>query len=74
MYPSPVDAPGDLHIPCTLDQSYYLFLENSSARDQSQVVVKYAEYREKKSMSEEEKPKKLLMVNQLWLWKIAGGK
>lgn len=76
-------TPGDLHVPCTLDQSYYLSLRDSSERDRTQVVVKHAEFKENMNMDESpepdnliakqcetmSKPKKLLMVNQIWLWK-----
>ncbi|KAI2784400.1 hypothetical protein F4815DRAFT_441468 [Daldinia loculata] len=94
-YRKPVDEPEDLHIPYSLDQSYYLFLNDSTERDKTQVVVKYAELQEKRmkitesestrtsgpQQSEDDnashgqpetspRVKKLLMVNQMWLWKI----
>ncbi|KAK6355051.1 hypothetical protein TWF696_004177 [Orbilia brochopaga] len=54
----------DLHVPCTLDQSYYLSLDDPTERNKTQIVVKYAQ---RQANTE---PKKLLMVNQMWLWKI----
>ncbi|KAI1805357.1 hypothetical protein F4811DRAFT_552000 [Daldinia bambusicola] len=90
------DEPEDLHIPYSLDQFYYSFLNDSTDRDKTQVVVKYAELRRKRNEfkssyklatcqseeTEENEPssnqlkppqntKKLLMVNQMWLWKIS---
>ncbi|KAI0849853.1 hypothetical protein F5Y00DRAFT_261301 [Daldinia vernicosa] len=47
-YRKPADEPEDLHIPYSLDQSYYLFLNDSTERDKTQVVVKYAELQEKR--------------------------
>ena len=41
-YPS-----DNLHFPCTLDQSYYLSLSDSTERDKTQVVVKYRKRIEK---------------------------
>ncbi|KAI1473225.1 uncharacterized protein F4812DRAFT_412023 [Daldinia caldariorum] len=90
------DEPEDLHIPYSLDQFYYSFLNDSTDRDKTQVVVKYAELRKKRTKSKSpyklatyqpeeteesetssnkskapQNPKKLLMVNQMWLWKIS---
>lgn len=39
----------DLHFPCTLDQSYYLSLDDSTERDTSQVVVKYADFQNRRT-------------------------
>ncbi|RYC55422.1 hypothetical protein CHU98_g10785 [Xylaria longipes] len=71
------DGNEDLHVPCTLDQSYYLSLHDSTERDKTQVVAKYADLREGDTTEATptqggiiRKPKKLLMVNQIWLWKL----
>ncbi|EEU38401.1 uncharacterized protein NECHADRAFT_34651 [Fusarium vanettenii 77-13-4] len=62
-YNTPDGSPGNLHVPFTLDQSYYLSLTDSTYRDKDQVVAKYADRRKNKNKS-------LLMVNQMWVWKI----
>lgn len=48
-----------LHIRRTLDQSYFLTLEDTSVRDKDQVV-----YRETRD--------RVVMVDQLWLWILDG--
>ncbi|KAI0184829.1 hypothetical protein EV127DRAFT_223845 [Xylaria flabelliformis] len=71
------DRNEDLHVPCTLDQSYYLSLHDSTERDKTQVVAKYVDLRERDTEEVTptqggriRKPKKLVMVNQIWLWKL----
>ncbi|CAH0030148.1 unnamed protein product [Clonostachys rhizophaga] len=87
---------ASFHAPCTLDQSYYLSLDNSSERDKDQVVIKHVERQikleqqreiERQRTPERQRgrvippevdgtttitgsPKRLLMVNQMWIWKI----
>uniref|UniRef100_A0A8H7N886 Uncharacterized protein n=1 Tax=Bionectria ochroleuca TaxID=29856 RepID=A0A8H7N886_BIOOC len=78
---------ASFHAPCTLDQSYYLSLDNSSERDQDQVVIKHVERQLKldrrrtprgreippevdRTTATTGNPKRLLMVNQMWIWKI----
>ncbi|CAH0056343.1 unnamed protein product [Clonostachys solani] len=75
---------ASFHAPCTLDQSYYLSLDNSCERDKDQVVIKHVErqieleqQRGRERRREVERPttttgspKRLLMVNQMWIWKI----
>ncbi|KAL2683356.1 hypothetical protein Neosp_007826 [[Neocosmospora] mangrovei] len=65
-------SPASFHAPCTLDQSYYLSLDNSDDRDKGQVVIKYVQRQEKldQSATANTKPKRLLMVNQMWVWKF----
>lgn len=65
-------SPASFHAPCTLDQSYYLSLDNSNDRDQGQVVIKHVQRQEKlgQSGAVTAKPKRLLMVNQMWIWKF----
>lgn len=53
-----------LHIRRTLDQSYFLTLEDTRARDKDQVV--YRETREGKS--HHARNTRIVMVDQLWLW------
>ncbi|KAF2101365.1 hypothetical protein NA57DRAFT_72808 [Rhizodiscina lignyota] len=50
-----------LHVRRTLDQSYYVFLKETEARDRDQVVERYS-----RKMSWPEP--RVLMVDQLWLW------
>ncbi|XXG97478.1 hypothetical protein Hte_003780 [Hypoxylon texense] len=82
-------SPTDLHLACTLDQSYYTSLSDSSDRDRDQVVFRFfsrngepteqankpGSYGEVNERAKEPQPtkkglSKLLMVSQLWLWKI----
>lgn len=55
-----------LHGPRTLDQFYYYSLSDTSHRDDTQVVSRYFE----EHSGSEKKPKKILEVDQLWLWVI----
>jgi hypothetical protein len=53
-----------LHIRRTLDQYYFLTLEDTSARDRDQVV-----YRETKAGRRfQSRNTRVVMVDQLWLW------
>lgn len=49
-----------LHLRRTLDQSYYWKLENTTPRDQDQVVYR--------GTNDRFKHRQLVMVDQLWLW------
>jgi len=53
-----------LHIRRTLDQSYFLTLEDTVVRDKDQVV--YRETRQGKSFHS--RNTRVVMVDQLWLW------
>ncbi len=55
------DSP--LHIRRTLDQSYFLTLEDTTIRDRDQVV-----YRETTSRTQLDYVARVVMVDQLWLW------
>lgn len=55
---------GVLQIPQTLDQSYFALDEPSTSLDTDQVMYRYTNKKNKSA--------KLLMVNQLWLWKAGG--
>ena len=55
-------APLDLHVPRTLDQSYYLSLLDSRSRDEDQVVTRF--------YARKGEAPKALMVGQLWIWRI----
>lgn len=55
-----------IHIRRTLDQSYYWTLKDTLTRDRDQVV-----YRETKKA---EGGARVIMVDQLWLWILDGGK
>ncbi|KAJ8062605.1 hypothetical protein OCU04_009129 [Sclerotinia nivalis] len=63
-----------IHEPVTLDQYYYLTIVNTSARDNDQVLSKFLQ--SKRKQPEGAKPlgtmtkKKILIVNQLWIWII----
>lgn len=81
LYHNSDDGPASFHAPRTLDQSYYLSLNQSGDRDKDQVVVKYVERQEeverqgsahdkRATVLNNVKPKKILMVNQMWVWKI----
>ncbi|KAF4958663.1 hypothetical protein FGADI_2211 [Fusarium gaditjirri] len=50
------------HLPITLDQFYYPVLQDTSQRDNDQVLSRYLEWKERKSA------KRILMIGQLWLW------
>ncbi|KAI3318081.1 hypothetical protein HD806DRAFT_540551 [Xylariaceae sp. AK1471] len=56
-----------LHLRRTLDQFYYIGVEDTEDRDINQVVQRYAV--KKFSMTDESRMRsKLIMVDQLWLW------
>ncbi len=55
------DSP--LHIRRTLDQSYFLTLEDTASRDRDQVV-----FRETSSRTRLDAVARVVMVDQLWLW------
>ncbi|KAI1862732.1 uncharacterized protein JN550_010069 [Neoarthrinium moseri] len=55
-----VDKDPPLHIRRTLDQYYFLTLENTSERDKDQVVYRGTKPRDS--------PTRVVMVDQLWLW------
>ena len=57
-----------MHMRRTLDQSYYHTLQNTEARDKDQVVYRYTD-----KVLGVRNPL-LMMVDQLWLWIIDGGK
>lgn len=60
-----------MHIRRTLDQYYYHTMKDTTERDKDQVVYRYA----KKMWPEEhESVHNILMVDQLWLWILDGGK
>lgn len=56
-----------LHPRRTLDQSYYYMLKDTSYRDRTQVVSRWA-----KSEWPDQQDHNLLMVDQLWLWFVKG--
>lgn len=57
-----------LHIRRTLDQSYFLTLEDTGIRDKDQVV--YRETRAGRSFHSHNT--RVVMVDQLWLWILDG--
>ena len=63
---------GDIHVSRTLDQSYYEMMEDTAKRDHDQVVYRYTSGRkgENTEPAEQSSTAKLLMVNQLWIWRI----
>ncbi|KAL4904484.1 hypothetical protein BDW74DRAFT_31272 [Aspergillus multicolor] len=65
------------HEPMTLDQYFYTTLDQTHERDDDQVVSRYIERRlkggkdvPKTARSEEQPPKRILTVDQLWLWTV----
>jgi len=56
-----------LHVRRTLDQAYYPTFADTEARDSDQVVEKYSR---KRGWTDH----RVLMVDQLWLWILNGGK
>ncbi|CZS79658.1 unnamed protein product [Fusarium graminearum] len=62
------DSLSSFHAPLTLDQSYCLSLHDSRVRDKDQVVIKYIERQER--LTRTTRQKRLLMVNQIWIWKV----
>ncbi|KAI1639109.1 hypothetical protein F4809DRAFT_172745 [Biscogniauxia mediterranea] len=68
---STVDLP--LHPRRTLDQSYYYMLEDTSYRDETQVVSRWNHNRNPQKIrggGEHGAAHNILMVDQLWLWNI----
>jgi hypothetical protein len=63
-----VDPP--LHIRRTLDQSYFLTLDDTAARDKDQVVYRAT----KQGKSIYCRNTRVVMVDQLWLWILDGSK
>lgn len=73
---------GDIHVPRSLDQSYYVGLDSAKdtvTQDRDQVIYKYMNKQikcEKPNESRLEldsalkKQAKILTVNQLWLWRL----
>jgi len=67
----------NLYISRTLDQSFYLELNDMFIRDMGQVIYRYTGgikngMRDHGSAGAKRREKKILMVSQLWLWKIGG--
>jgi hypothetical protein len=75
----------NLHVSRTLDQSYYTALLDTKARDHDQVIYRHTlannipkgrqpsdETLESKQWSSDADRVRLLMVHQLWLWRIGG--
>lgn len=52
------------HKPVTLDQYYYPTIADTDERDKDQVLSKFLDKQGKQS------DRKILMVNQLWIWII----
>lgn len=52
-----------LHIRRTLDQYYFVALDNTSERDKDQVV-----YRGTTSKDSRDFNRRVIMVDQLWMW------
>ncbi|KAH7093422.1 hypothetical protein FB567DRAFT_174060 [Paraphoma chrysanthemicola] len=68
---SQYEVTSDIHVSRTLDQSYYYMMENTRTRDHDQVVYRYTREQSLKKLSQgKPSENRLLMVNQLWLWKI----
>ncbi|KAI0805326.1 hypothetical protein GGR55DRAFT_656362 [Xylaria sp. FL0064] len=59
-----------LHIRRTLDQFYYMSIEDTDVRDTNQVVQRYAVKGLQKFGKKETMSSKLIMVDQLWLWML----
>lgn len=57
-----------LHIRRTLDQAFYHTLQDTSARDRDQVVLRYT--RDHPPLGEDDPP--ILMVDQCWIWVLGG--
>jgi hypothetical protein len=57
-----------LHLRRTLDQFYYSDIKDTSDRDHDQVLSKYGPESERLGL------RPILMVDQLWLWILGGGK
>ena len=55
----------------SLDQSLYWTLQDTTARDQDQVIDRYTrDYLNKGKKDHEKKARPILMVDQLWLWML----
>jgi hypothetical protein len=68
---------GHLHIRRTLDQFYYIGIENTECRDIDQVVQRYT-LKVMKDLGSPTDDKnlldiKLIMVDQLWMWVLGKG-
>ncbi|KAL6710652.1 hypothetical protein ACN47E_007709 [Coniothyrium glycines] len=61
-------GPSALHVRRTLDQYYYYMLKNTQARDKDQVVKRWAERHHLENRHN------IMMVDQLWLWKLIAPK
>jgi hypothetical protein len=70
-----------MHIPLTLDQSYFKGVQSTADDDTDQVIYRYTKGKEElksKNANNQIPPEqsksniKLLMVNQIWLWKVDG--
>ncbi|KAI1277697.1 hypothetical protein F5Y07DRAFT_407244 [Xylaria sp. FL0933] len=59
-----------LHIRRTLDQFYYMSIDDTDIRDTNQVVQRYAVKGFQKFGEKEIMSSKLIMVDQLWLWML----
>ncbi|KAI1094906.1 hypothetical protein F5B19DRAFT_443936 [Rostrohypoxylon terebratum] len=59
--PEPTGSTELRHKPMTLDQYYYPAISDTKERDRDQVLSKFLD---------EEEPKTILMINQLWVWII----
>ena len=60
-----------MHVRRTLDQYYYHTMKDTTQRDRDQVVFRWAK---KMWPDEPEHVHNILMVDQLWLWILDGGK
>ncbi len=57
----------------TLDQFHYQFLDDTTERDDDQVVSRYIKESRKKAGLNPEVKKAILRVDQVWLWVIDQG-
>lgn len=60
-----------MHVRRTLDQYYYHTMKDTTIRDRDQVVFRWAK---KMWPDEDDSVHNILMVDQLWLWVLDGGK
>jgi hypothetical protein len=70
-YLSKNDDDPKLHVRRTLDQYYYHMLKDTKARDNDQVVYRWAKLAK---LVQKIPDPKVLMVDQLWLWIVDGSK
>jgi hypothetical protein len=70
-YLSKNDDLPKLHVRRTLDQYYYHMLKDTKARDNDQVVYRWAKLAK---LVQRIPDPKVLMVDQLWLWIVDGSK